>query len=259
MTTSESASAPSGSAALTTVKEIAGLAGLVSVLLYGFGWLFASRFYGEFGVQPEEAGVTAEWLIPRIVTAALPTTLVILVGYRVTELGRARSTRRAVIYAATFMCGVGALWVRFLAEKDDSFYSVPSILGLAVVEVGGALLAVSWTWVGKIRGLRAVCCAVIAVTTAVLPVRLAADLSDSVRESNAITWRFFPGVPIVNAPPVTVLKRDASLLEPEVGPCAILLGSTSGTYILSVPMADESTVVWRVPANTVALREECPE
>ncbi|MDQ3936099.1 MAG: hypothetical protein M3340_15865 [Actinomycetota bacterium] len=243
--------------ALTTLKDVAGLAGVLSVLLYGFGWLFAARFYGEFQVQPEEAGVTANWLIPRTVVAALPVTLVIFAGYRLTERGRRRSRRRGLVHGAIFMSAVLAAWILWAVAEND-VYSAISVVGLAIVEVGGALLAVSWSALESFRGARLACCAVIVTTAALIPLPLAADLADNVRNGLAVETTTLPGVPIANTPRVLAVQRDDRVAPFGRVRCAALLGNANGIYILAVATPKEPAVVWRVPANTLLLREECP-
>jgi hypothetical protein len=50
------------------------ISGAVGLLLYLFGWVFVDRFYGEFGVDPEDVGVGFAWLVSRV---AITTTLLL--------------------------------------------------------------------------------------------------------------------------------------------------------------------------------------
>jgi hypothetical protein len=76
------------------------LSATFGAFLYALSWLFAVRFFEEFGVQPEEVGVNATWLIIRAGFGAIPAAGVFLLFIAIGEL-RQHVRRRAFL----MLCG----------------------------------------------------------------------------------------------------------------------------------------------------------
>jgi hypothetical protein len=76
-------------------RDVVQLLGLAAGVLYGLGWIFVARFFGEPGVSPEEVGVDWLWVLVRVGIAAvlvatvlaLATLAVRFLGVRVSDQG----------------------------------------------------------------------------------------------------------------------------------------------------------------------------
>jgi hypothetical protein len=65
------------SSGLGLPRDVTPVLGLAGAVMYGLGWIFVARFYGEVGVSPEEVGVDWLWVLVRVGIAALLVAIVV--------------------------------------------------------------------------------------------------------------------------------------------------------------------------------------
>ncbi|MGH3937608.1 MAG: hypothetical protein ACRDTG_03090 [Pseudonocardiaceae bacterium] len=156
---------PTPSYWLAWLATIASAATIIAGLMYGYGWLILAQFYSEFGVNPEEVGVTFAFVTVRIaiimgalsVVVALTILALRLLG-RIKIVGPSASEERAtarfdVIFFERF---AGAAWGgSFLASCIiivifDAFGIVlidERDAGLLALLAVGTASAPLWMWV----------------------------------------------------------------------------------------------------------------
>lgn len=97
------------------LKSWAAISGILGVILYGLGWLFFSRFYADFGLTPEDVGVTFATLVVRVaailvmILTIAAMTGVLLFGAMIWIVGWRRQTRKTVLGWLILIAGAGVV------------------------------------------------------------------------------------------------------------------------------------------------------
>jgi hypothetical protein len=170
----------------------------VAGLSYAFGWILMTRFYGELGVEPEDAGVTFAWLVVRAFFVGLAALAVMLVV-------RWLQSRATTVQSASVVLSVGT-GVRSLVHLRFS------LQGRYVLRVVAGLLA-GFT----------------VVFLVVLPFRLGDQLADDAFAGKPVSFGFL-GMSAIKTVQVRLASADPAK-PPPTGECVLRLGSNAGTSL----------------------------
>lgn len=221
---------------------------------YAFGWVLTARFFGSFGVDPEDAGVSFGWLAIRAFLVGI-TGLVIFLASRALLRVAERSgpvvhiiQSRTVIIVLTVVCCLGvaalvalclAVWTASNGGTVDSA-SVIAILTCGAIIAGLVLwlrppaVQLGWNTSLWLRGIAGALLGFITVSLLMLPYRLSDHLAVDVRDGRAVHLPMVPGVPAFQLPRVRLTPVDGQAPAPDLPPpsaCVSRLGGSSGTSI----------------------------
>jgi hypothetical protein len=208
------------------------LSAIFGAFLYAIGWLFAARFFDEFGAHPEEAGINAAWLIIRASFGAIPAAGIVLLFIAIGEL-RQYVPRRA------FLMSCGAAFISmtcfaFLALRDGGFETEDAFEAVSYLSFVTAVAAIiSWpsnrTW--KSAGAGIVAALIFLSSVVAWTYDFARDYANRVRQGQSIRIETGPNVTIFRTQSVTVYS--ASNEQPLFEERSLLLGSANGTTLAS--------------------------
>lgn len=228
---------------------VTGIAGLS----YAFGWLLTARFYGSFGVEPEEAGVSFSWLAIRAFLVGLTGLAIFLVARALLQAAERSQpvvhivhSRAAIIVLTAVSCiGVSSLVAFLLAawvESKGGRVGAPPIIAILACGVTISLIilwlrppTVQLGWDGRLwlRGFAGALLGFVAASLILTPYRLADYLAADVREGRAVHLMMLPGIPGLQATPVRLmtLSGDAAPGLPDNARCVLRLGGNGSTSI----------------------------
>lgn len=256
---------------------------MLAAFIYGFGWVLTARFYGKFGVSPEEVGVGFAFLLVRVVFV-LMASLVILgsiwgslrwLSERVGWLEIPTSSPLRLVAGAIAVSG-GALVVVLLpviavpvavpvitnflgdlyrrrrrntadANVDEDTSDRPSREPHSRpmrIDLGHLLKVTSWFF------------AVAAVAMVLLaPFILADRLASQVRIGDELAVSVLPGVAGLRVQKVMAMTTDGMPVTESVpnGSCVSLLGSSE----VAVLYDHRRGVTSRVPVGRLSLEQPC--
>jgi hypothetical protein len=170
----------------------------VAGLSYAFGWILMTRFYGELGVDPEDAGVTFAWLVVRAFFVGLTALAVMLIV-------RWLQSRATTVQSANVVLSVGT-GVRSLVQLRFS------LQGRYVLRATAGLLA-GFT----------------VVFLVVLPFRLGDRLADDAFAGKPVSFGFL-GMSAIKTVQVRLASADPAK-PPPTSECVLRLGSNAGTSL----------------------------
>lgn len=229
---------------------ITGLAGAS----YAFGWMLAARFYGSFGVAPEDVGISFERLAIRaFVVGAIGLSLFLGVRWLLSTATRGRTViriveSRAAIFLIIFTCCIGvSLVVAFLLATWVTYHGDPvswvSVISVLVCGVAPALLIlwlkppsvqIGWNSSLWLRGMAGAVLGFVVAGLILLPYRLGDHLASSVRAGTPVTVPVVPGIAGLEVTRVRLSPVDDSFkgLDPLLArSCLLRLGAADGTSI----------------------------
>ncbi|WP_431897883.1 hypothetical protein [Micromonospora haikouensis] len=246
---------------------VSGVAGVS----YAFGWVVTARFFGAFGVDPEDAGITFGWLAIRAFLVGVAG-LVVFVGSRHLLQTAERSAPvvhivqgRAAIVATTIVCcmGVAGLAVLCLvAWATSRGGGVDAAAVVTILACGAAITALvlwwrppsvqlGWNTSLWLRGAAGALLGFLGVGLLLLPYRLSDHLAADVRAGREVSLPMAPGVPALHVTRVHLAPVDGqpSPHLPPVAACVSRLGGAAGTSLYYLDgrvyrVADESVTVW---------------
>lgn len=243
----------------SVLRVLLELGGSFAVMLYAYSWIFIARFLDEFGLEPEEIGVTTQWLITRAASWLLPF-LVFAIAY----IGLSRLRQQfplhlvqsgQILLLTAAVAGV-LLWLIALKGGIELITSVVTVLFL----MSTVLFVVSldmWHLRATGRNLLALLFAILlmVITGVFQPWQMANEVAQDVREGWYGTLYTLPGVPTLRVAQVSVLKFNENVPpKPLEDDCARYLGSANGMAIL---LADPDYTVWRMSTQDISLRDGC--
>jgi hypothetical protein len=223
----------------------------VAGLSYAFGWVLVTRFYGEFGIDPESAGITFGWLAIRAFLIGL-----VGLGFFLLARGILRIAGRIPVARPTLFEGG-----RLVALIVLGCLVVAVVVVLIQLAFGGDVEIADW--LPTVAVAASIAAAVIfllrpkslealprldqllkgfagfligftAMALLLMPYRLGAHLAEDVRDGKPVDLPIVPGVPALQAPKVRVGLVDAGQTTPDMRPflsCVLRLGGANGTSL----------------------------
>jgi hypothetical protein len=262
--------------------------GAVGLILYLFGWVFVDRFYGEFGIDPEDVGVGFSWLVSRV---AITTTLligaslygailIVVVAKRVQWLRnlfllspsefQRRLVRIAIWILSIYLAVVFISYLTFPAarafwlglDKDDS---PPQVF---VIMVGSLLVlsaSLAFIWINrtyrsesKLPGLRdnllvgILLTILICVGGSYVSWKSANSFAGNIRKGHDISAELLIGLPAFGVERVEVHALDTTRFPAGLDKqCMFFFGEADGVLVL---FDHHTQHVWRVPSEGVILQ-----
>jgi hypothetical protein len=226
----------------------------ISGFSYAFGWVVTARFFGSFGVDPEDAGVSFGWLAIRAFLIGITGLVVFLVSrYLIRAAERSSPVvhiiqSRAVIIVLTVICCLGvaalvALCLIVWTTSNGSTVDTPSVLAIMAC---GAIIAglvlwfrppavqLGWNTSLWLRGVAGALLGFVALSLLMLPYRLSDHLAADVRNGHEVHVTIVPGVPAFQVTRVRIVPLDDQAWPsglPPASACLSRLGGSSGTSI----------------------------
>jgi hypothetical protein len=218
---------------------------------YAFGWVLAARYFGEFGVDPEAAGVSFSWLAIRAFLVGLVALGVFLLVRQILRAARRLPVDAPTLYrggkllaiivlgcvAAALVVVLAELMLRRRVDAGD----LVAPLGVAVVIALGATMLLRPISIEALprmdRLLRGVAGFLIGFAVAgslLTPYLLGEHLAEDVRHGQPIDLQIVPGVPALQAPRVRLTLVDSAQTRPEMAAflgCVVRLGGADGTSL----------------------------
>lgn len=239
-----------------TVELWIGLLALAALVLYAIGWSFLGRFYGEFGVEPEEVGRSWDWIVARTAVVVVPPLGAVVaggaaVGGRTTLVAWITRPGDAVEGAARVVVSAMAFTVVGFAGLLLTALLVAGIVSEALLLVLG-LFVLGFAVTTNRPGL-AIVAAVAAVGGLLLTSRVIAEEDAAlVRAGESVSFRPLDVGPTVLEVPQVRVVAPGHVLD---GSCVALLGvGADATAVLhaAVPGAPADEV-WRLSLGEVDL------
>jgi hypothetical protein len=256
---------------------------VLAAFIYGFGWVLASRFYGTFGVSPEEVGVGFAFLLVRAVFVLIAGAVVLgsiwgslrWLSERVGWL-EVRDPLRYLLACAGLLIGVLATtigtgdflaWVSASVALSAFSHSIGDLVRSRVeraerernreasasrgsrshIRINGALVlrVASWTF-GVIT----------LVLVMVAPFVLADRLADQVRSGKELAASVLPRVAGLRVQRVLTSTTDGMPVTASIpaGSCLSFLGSANEVAVLYDNMRRMTA---RVPVSRISLEQPC--
>ncbi len=261
----------SATAWITTAVQVSTA---VAGAAYGFGWLTAARFYGHFGVSPEEVGISFGWLAIRAFLIALVSLALFLATRFLLQMAERYkapvwTANRRTVTATLLLLSLGlTVGTDILLIKRGFGSSSGEILVLAVIPLSAvvlilalrkraqsATLTVRGTLGVWLRGVAGGLAGFVVTILAMMPVRIADDLSNSVRRGEAARLVILPGVPVLQMERARLLPATYPQPSPPSDtPCVVRLGGGGGT---SVYWDIDRQQVLRISDETVIAATPC--
>jgi hypothetical protein len=243
----------------------------ISGFSYAFGWVLTARFFGSFGVNPEDAGVSFSWLAIRAFLVGITGLAIFLIARSLLQAAERSEPvvhviqSRAAIIVLTVVCciGVAALVALSLTGWVASSGGTVGTAPVVAVLASGTFTAVIILWLRPpsvqlgwnsslwLRGIAGALLGFVAVSLLLMPYRLGDYLADEVRNGQATHLPVVPGVPALQITQVSLSlggqPGSATNLLPPVN-CVLRLGGNSGTSIYYangrvLRVADENATV----------------
>ncbi|WP_306205674.1 hypothetical protein [Actinoplanes sp. RD1] len=232
--------------AADATQVVTGVAGFS----YAFGWVLTARFYGEFGVDPESAGVTFGWLAIRAFLVGLASLGIFLVARGVARFATAVPDRparlagprlAAVTVGGCLAVAVVVLLVRGTLGSPVSPGEIITAVAVALVTAFAVLFGLRPELIEArprlgqiISGLAGFLIGFAVVALLLTPYRLGAHLADDIRAGRPVSLPIVPGVPALQAPRTRLSLVEPGVVAPEVRPflgCVIRLGGANGVSL----------------------------
>jgi MFS family permease len=231
-----------------TTQIVTGVAGFS----YAFGWVLAARFYGSFGVAPEEAGISFSWLAIRAFLVGIAG-LALFLGarwlLRAAERGRAVvhivRSRAMITLLISASCVAVATVVSVAAWASARGGRAGTVTVVAILACGASTaLVILWLrpsgvrlgWNSSLwlRGVGGAVLGFVIVGLVLLPYRLGDHLAADVREGRPVRLPMALGVPAFQVSQVRLALADGS--KPATDPlaalgCVMRLGGNGTTSI----------------------------
>jgi hypothetical protein len=245
---------------------------------YGYGWIICARFYSHFGMTPEEAGISFDWLAVRAFLIALAVFALIfavrLVSHtaeRFDSVTKFIDGRVAASVSIVILCvGSGLLLdlglLTFL--KQASQFLIWGTICLCLLVAGKLIflraaqepLKIAWNAKLFLRGASAALVGFTVVSLVLLPYRLADKLSQEVREGRSAYLPILPGIDAIHIEKIRVILINSNLagalprqLETS-GLCLMNLGGSDGSSFYFDP---QSKNVFRFSDQNVSTINPC--
>jgi hypothetical protein len=234
--------------------RLAELLAVLAVVIYGLGWHFLNRFYGEFSVNPEEAGASWQWVIARTAVITLPP----IVALAAAGAGTAALASLESRWTPWIGGAIGLVVILDLAALYLEFGVVISGMPLSGTLFVAGTFAAGALWVryrrrrDLTRQVWVIAACVSLIGLLMLTNELAATFAARVRSQDTLfSFSPYPGGPAVLQVPQLRVDESTSPLH---GRCVMFLGTSDGIDLLYVPRdGPKSDELWRVPAGTVTL------
>jgi hypothetical protein len=234
---------------------------------YGFGWVLATRFYSNFGIDPQDAGVDFAWLAIRsfmVGVAGLAAFLCVRWLLRAAKRGKSSvrvvQSRAAIVGLILVSClgiaGIVALGLSAWVTETGGDVSGASF---AAVLLCGALIAalllkvrppavrLGWNSELWLRGVAGAISGFVVVGLLLLPYQLGGRLASEVRHGEEVHVPIMPGVPVFDIVKVRLIAVSDQPIPP--GPLAAINGS--GGCVLRLGEHDGTSIYY---AHGVVLR-----
>ncbi|MFD6697276.1 hypothetical protein [Micromonospora aurantiaca (nom. illeg.)] len=244
----------------------------VSGISYAFGWLATARFYGTFGVDPEEAGITFGWLAIRAFLIGLTGLVVFVISRRLLQVAERSAPvvhiveSRGAIAVLSFVCCMGTAglvalcYVGWATTRSGNADTVAVTFILLAGAVSTALVLrwrppevqMGWNTSLWLRGLAGALLGFLGVSLLLLPYQLSDHLAADVRAGREVRLPVAPGVPALQVTQVRLAAVDSQSPPshlPSFTTCVSRLGGASGTSLYYI----DGRVLRIADQNVIAL------
>lgn len=237
---------------------------VVAAFIYGFGWVLAARFYGKFGVSPEEVGVGFAFLLVRAVFVLVASAVVLgsiwwalrwlseRVGWL--EIPASSPLKWVAVVTAVVAASLAASLVSIMSALPIIVPLLASLLTKSMADVAGRIRRINFgrvlraiSWVFGVVGVAMVLLA---------PFFIADRLAHQVRAGKELAVSVLPGVAGLRVQKVTATTTDAMPVTASVpnGSCVSLFGASQEVAVLYDP---KTGVTSRVPVGRLSLEQPC--
>ncbi|MEV4492563.1 hypothetical protein AB0K04_20890 [Micromonospora coxensis] len=242
---------------------------------YAFGWVVTARFFGAFGVDPEDAGITFGWLAIRAFLVGITGLVVFVVSRHLLQAAERSApvvhivqSRAAIVVLTVVSCmGVAGLAALCLAVWTTSRGGEVDAVPVTVILLCGAVstglvlwlrppaVQLGWNTSLWLRGIAGALLGFLGVSLLLLPYRLSDHLAADVRAGRSVRLLMAPGVPALQVTRVQLAAVDGQSPPPHLPPpgtCVSRLGGAAGVSLYHV----DGTVL-RVADESVTARGPC--
>ena len=232
------------------------LGGLLSIVLYGLSWIFVVHLFDRFEIAPEDVGITAQWLIVRSTTTAVPLAVIAAIIFSDEALRYIIGTRGVRIVQLSSLASVlifMPIWyIYWKGNYPNSTVFITVAFCLSFVVFMFAVLRERSSSSRSNRRLMLVSAIVFLVATTVYPWNLSDVYADDIRAGTNTSIYIIPGFTLIQLTHVDVLRvNENERPTPLPKGCATLLGSANGITVLFLT-SDQS--IWHLSTQEINLR-----